>query len=193
MWEAEFQSLSPRCLRAVVRQEDQPDRVLSYWEVIGLWRTRQKFCTWFTEVLAECPFAAFRWETPPVSRERLDSLPFEFVLLDAPALERPVDRRSFAAQFQGGEPGDVVAFTNLSGDAELVVPCPSPVDEAYSHLGSFLRAAPGEQSDALWFAVGNAMQQRLERQDEPVWLSTAGMGVAWLHVRLDSRPKSTLR
>jgi hypothetical protein len=24
--------------------------------------------------------------------------------------------------------------------------------------------------------------------EAPVWLSTAGMGVAWLHVRLDSRP-----
>lgn len=23
----------------------------------------------------------------------------------------------------------------------------------------------------------------------PVWLSTAGAGVAWLHVRLDDRPK----
>lgn len=23
----------------------------------------------------------------------------------------------------------------------------------------------------------------------PVWLSTAGMGVSWLHVRLDARPK----
>ena len=25
--------------------------------------------------------------------------------------------------------------------------------------------------------------------DKPTWLSTAGMGVAWLHVRLDQRPK----
>jgi hypothetical protein len=23
----------------------------------------------------------------------------------------------------------------------------------------------------------------------PIWLSTAGDGIAWLHVRLDSRPK----
>jgi hypothetical protein len=23
----------------------------------------------------------------------------------------------------------------------------------------------------------------------PVWVSTAGMGVSWLHVRLDNRPK----
>jgi hypothetical protein len=24
---------------------------------------------------------------------------------------------------------------------------------------------------------------------QPIWLSTAGMGVAWLHIRLDERPK----
>jgi hypothetical protein len=31
------------------------------------------------------------------------------------------------------------------------------------------------------------MARRVGRQ--PVWLSTAGAGVAWLHVRLDDRPK----
>ena len=25
--------------------------------------------------------------------------------------------------------------------------------------------------------------------DRPLWLSTSGAGVAWLHVRLDDRPK----
>ena len=31
------------------------------------------------------------------------------------------------------------------------------------------------------------MQRRLSAK--PVWLSTAGAGVSWLHVRLDDRPK----
>jgi hypothetical protein len=31
------------------------------------------------------------------------------------------------------------------------------------------------------------MQQRVSAS--PLWLSTAGMGVSWLHLRLDSRPK----
>ena len=41
--------------------------------------------------------------------------------------------------------------------------------------------------DALWQVVGEAMERRLGT--EPVWLSTAGAGVSWLHVRLDDRPK----
>jgi hypothetical protein len=47
--------------------------------------------------------------------------------------------------------------------------------------------APEPQKHALWMLVGVAMQRRLNNR--PVWLSTAGAGVSWLHVRLDDRPK----
>jgi hypothetical protein len=36
-------------------------------------------------------------------------------------------------------------------------------------------------------ATGAAVAARLSAR--PLWLSTSGLGVAWLHVRLDSRPK----
>jgi hypothetical protein len=35
--------------------------------------------------------------------------------------------------------------------------------------------------------VGDAVARRLS--SAPLWLSTSGLGVAWLHVRLDERPK----
>jgi hypothetical protein len=54
-------------------------------------------------------------------------------------------------------------------------------------IGDFVRQAPPEQIDALWRVVGEKMHSRLN--DRPVWLSTAGGGVAWLHVRLDDHPK----
>ncbi len=59
--------------------------------------------------------------------------------------------------------------------------------QCYTHLGRFLRGAPPVQIDSFWQAVGRAMKQRVSAS--PVWLSTAGMGVSWLHLRLDSRPK----
>jgi hypothetical protein len=43
------------------------------------------------------------------------------------------------------------------------------------------------QRYALWEAVGRVAERRLGTA--PVWLSTAGAGVSWLHVRLDDRPK----
>jgi len=74
-----------------------------------------------------------------------------------------------------------------SSDLVLVVPCPIGPPAAYAHLASFLRQAPVEQMHTLWEMVGEAVESRLGAA--PVWVSTAGMGVSWLHVRLDDRPK----
>jgi hypothetical protein len=68
----------------------------------------------------------------------------------------------------------------------LVTPCPAD-DRDFSHLAQFTRAASSAQQDAYWHAVGDAVGARMGTR--PMWLSTAGHGVAWLHVRLDSSPK----
>ena len=81
----------------------------------------------------------------------------------------------------------VSAFANLRGDAMIVVPHPLVAPSAYGHLAAFMRDAPAAQVHALWQRIGLAVQERLN--DRPLWLNTAGAGVAWLHVRLDSRPK----
>jgi len=69
----------------------------------------------------------------------------------------------------------------------MVVPCPIAEPSAYGHLAAFVRQAPEPQWHALWQTVGAAMTRRIGSR--PVWLSTAGAGVSWLHVRLDDRPK----
>jgi hypothetical protein len=158
---------------------------IPYADVLHSWQQDTVFRTFFTELLAAAPFTAFRWETPPVTATTVNR-PFEFVLLNAPGLAKSADADAFAEHFPAA-PDGVVTFANLGRDATLVVPCPSPVSSAYSHLGAFVRHAPPAQQHALWRQVGAAMQRRLN--DKPVWLSTAGAGVAWLHVRLDDRPK----
>jgi hypothetical protein len=79
-----------------------------------------------------------------------------------------------------------VAFSNLGGDAVLVVPW-AAAGLAYPDLASFLRTAPESQKRELWRQVGSSVATRLS--DRELWLNTAGGGVAWLHVRLDSTPK----
>ena len=67
----------------------------------------------------------------------------------------------------------------------------SPLNPArYAHLAAFVREAPETQVRAFGAAVGSAMLARMaEVGDKPIWLSTSGLGVAWLHARLYSRPK----
>jgi hypothetical protein len=159
---------------------------VSYADVVRLWRESAAFRTFYNSVLAGDPFSAFKWETPPVTASTMDR-PFEFVLLDSSWLDLPADPRAFAAHFSEVAGSSVVDFPNLGGDAILVAPRPEGSLSAYGHLAAFVRHAPEGQRHALWERVGEAMDRRLGTA--PVWLSTAGAGVPWLHVRVDDRPK----
>lgn len=81
----------------------------------------------FVEQIANCPYDAMFWETPPFTRSTLSS-PFEYV-----------------------------------------------------------RQAPRARVHELLGRVGQCLLERVG--DDPSWLSSSGLGVAWLHLRLDSRPK----
>jgi hypothetical protein len=181
MWTFPSEELALGVLRVAVLRRGEP---AAFADVIAAWRTDAAFREAFNAALAAAPFAAFRWEVPGATASTA-ARPFEFVLLDEPSLAREVDAEAFAENFRAGE--EVVAFSNLRGDATLIVPCPLTAHSAYGHLAAFVREAPESQRDALWRAAGEAMARRVSAK--PVWLSTAGAGVSWLHVRLDDRPK----
>ena len=61
--------------------------------------------------------------------------------------------------------------------------------EAYTHLAVFCRNAPATQVDGLWKLLASEFLVRLESTEAAVWLSTSGLGVSWLHFRLDNSPK----
>ena len=82
----------------------------------------------------------------------------------------------------------VSIFANLGKDATLVVPSPISPDTAYTHIAAFVRHAPAEQVDALFMKLANEVIAS-HVHSEPRWISTSGLGVYWLHVRIDSRPK----
>ena len=118
-----------------------------------------------------------------------DSLgdPFEAMLIDAPSLDRRQNASAFAELFDAQPNADVITAPNLGGDALMIIPAPRSDAECYCHLGAFLRGAPAAQCDALWESVARATLGRVG--SKPLWLSTSGGGVAWLHVRVDDRPK----
>ncbi|MFL5329099.1 MAG: DUF6940 family protein [Gemmataceae bacterium] len=184
MWTPRSKQLANgRVIRVAIDLGASP---VSYAEVLRLWQDDADFRSVFMGLLADSPFRAFRWETPPITVATANR-PFEFVLIDSPELVSNPDVEAFAEHFRSGGEGGVVEFPNLGNDAIMVVPCPTGPITAYAHIGAFLRQAPDQQRHSLWELVGAAMQRRLGTN--PVWLSTAGAGVSWLHVRLDDRPK----
>lgn len=165
---------------------DLASRPATFAAVLNGFEGDEQFRSMFSDVLAHSPFGAFRWEVPVVTLSAV-TREFEFVILDCPALERAPDSGAFAEHFELAAGNPVVVIPNLGGDAIMVVPCPLAELRCYGHLAAFVRSAPQWQQHALWRAVGETMSKCIESR--PVWLSTAGAGVSWLHVRIDNRPK----
>lgn len=143
-----------------------------------------------SETLLSLSMPAMAWETAPLSRANAER-PMRQLVLPHPALARAEpDAHPFDEHIASGAGTDrVVWFENFGHDARLVVPCAAQKNARFGHLASFLATARPTQRDALWQLVGQLACEHLARTDAPVWVSTAGMAVAWLHVRLDLRPK----
>lgn len=183
MWQAYpiTQSLNTT-LQFQIRENDKP---LSFAQVIQLWQSSTPFRSYFNTFLAEIPFEAFYWEVAPMTQKQI-SLPFEFVVINSAPLRHIIpDQSAFQEYFAQGKA--VVDFLNLGKDAHLLVPTPIGDASCYAHLAQFVRHAPEAQRDEFWKRIGELYGAGLN--DQPLWLSTAGLGVSWLHLRLDSRPK----
>eukprot|EP01098_Paradermamoeba_levis_P010314 TRINITY_DN4334_c0_g1_i1.p1 TRINITY_DN4334_c0_g1~~TRINITY_DN4334_c0_g1_i1.p1 ORF type:complete len:248 (-),score=52.46 TRINITY_DN4334_c0_g1_i1:363-1106(-) len=144
----------------------------------------------FVSVLQNCEFEAYLWETPSSTIFQIEEeLEFEFVLIDSPTLAAVVsDKQSFAEHLQHPSNPFAVSFKNLGGDATLIVPTDLH-HNSYAHLAKFMRNAKIEQIFAFWKLVSKTYLEELDSTLKQLWLSTSGLGVYWLHVRIDTRPK----
>jgi len=161
---------------------------LSWAAVVQRWQQEYDFRAFFSHTLAQMPYEAFFWETPPLSYTRQGQA-FEYVAVNAPTLARLTpEPAAFAEHLDHTDA--IKVFPNLGGDALLVVPCQQGPATVYTHLAQFVRRGPSSQIDALWQQLGQTLHQYLMAGHQPPrWVSTSGLGVAWLHVRLDSTPK----
>ncbi|MGH8504129.1 MAG: DUF6940 family protein [Gammaproteobacteria bacterium] len=96
------------------------------------------------------------------------------------------DTTAFAAAFSTASDSEgVITYRNLGGDALLVAPCPVGPAYVYPHLAAFVRGAPAAQRHELSRKLAEVTEQCLSE----LWISISGLGVYWLHIRLDSPPK----
>jgi hypothetical protein len=143
------------------------------------------FRRFWIQCLRDIPYQAYRWETPPVTAATMDQS-FEFVAIEDSSLARPASASAFHEHLRNSPPNSAVTFPNLGADAILVVPTSASTDN-FCHLGDFTHHAGEQHQHKFWQLVGQTLLKRIRAR--PVWLSTAGDGVPWLHVRLDDYPK----
>lgn len=162
------------------------DEQLTYSQVLQLWKTDFDFCLFYNNILTGSDFDAYFWENPPINKSIIHE-PYEFVLVNSTTLSRiQPTPKAFSSYFNLNKNG-VVHFENLGKDALLVVPSAMAKDTAYPHLAAFVRKAPIKQQQCFWQQVGEQITHRISNHN--LWVSTSGLGVYWLHVRLDDRPK----
>lgn len=194
MWQSQIEWLNDKRISKIsIFLDNEP---LRHWEVIQLWQQDQSFRLFWIDLLASASFTAYFWETPPITLSTVERA-FEFVLVDSPRLAGvspdPSDFEQYFESASGNRSTDslghrqIVTFSNLGNDAQLIVPCPIAQMSAYTHIAAFVREAPLSQQHQLWQTIGREIEQRLNQQ--PIWVSTSGLSVYWLHVRLDSFPK----
>ena len=150
-----------------------------------------------SKIISASPYDGVFFETPGVDVTSVSTTPMEFVLVNAPQLARFAESRSDEAAFAehldscSRRKQTVCSFDNLGGDARLVAPRKTTIGakdaKVYSHLASFVRGATEYQIADLWRLAASEYVRAV--QSDKTWFSTNGMGVAWLHVRLDSHPK----
>jgi len=170
----------------------EDNQLISYSRVITLWQESKAFCTFYNQILREVPFYSFFWENKPISQQNMEQT-YEFVVKKTTAFngKRP-NKKAFQEHFKADCESNcsnchIVRFDNLGKDAKLIVPCPIDESDCYTHLATFIRNAPSEQINCFWKAIGESLENQIGQK--PVWLSTSGLGVCWLHARVDSRPK----
>ncbi len=177
----------------------------------------QNAASGLTDIISSSPYPSLYFEVPGTTWEQSSTDPFEFVLVRSNSLhafaEGNPDRLSFEEHFReclsekeqsdNNSTPTCCSFDNLGGDARLVAPMPDPdksnhskVDDTkFSHIAIFMRSAPKHQIQQFWKLGASQYLSVLKEKHESgssngkTWFSTAGMGVAWLHLRLDSRPK----
>lgn len=182
MWFAEKTNLENNQTKYKIRQNE---KTLNFQAVIELLKNNEDFVMYFNKLLCESEYESFFWEVKPIDSKR-NQEDFEFVLINSNALlDVKADSSVFSKYFSDNK--YATSFVNLSGESVLITPVKtSPLDD-YAHIAKFCRNASVEQILAFWNLVGDEFGKAIENNAK--WLSTSGLGVYWLHVRIDPTPK----
>lgn len=182
-WNLKIKAGDENAIRFYLEEDQKP---MSFQEVFHSWKEVSAFTDFYVKALIDLNFPAFFWEHPALKKNYL-SKNYECIIKKTNGFDRrEVNQKAFAEKIQS-EAG-VEVFQNLGKNAWLVVPNKQVEAEHYKHMGSFIQQAPQEQIREQFKKVGEKMLSEME-QDKLIWLNTAGMGVIWLHMRLDTRPK----
>ena len=161
---------------------------MTFAEVIKSWKSDAEFRQFYISLISDMPYEALFWESPAITQSTISKL-YEFVAVDSPSLVSVEPNSSAFEQYFNSDTNNesVVVFANLGNDAWLIAPCPIDSNNVYTHLAKFVREAPNVQCHEFFQKLGEEIEKKIS--NKPLWINTSGLGIYWLHARLDSYPK----
>lgn len=171
------------------------NKLLTYLELMKLSRTLQiKFYKLIQRVLHNSPYSQYLLEFAPVSWNTISTTILEFVLIPTRGLFQTSNINTYKEYGIDtiNRSKDIIHFPNLSKDTLLICPCYNRKYNinSYSHIGSFFQSNNTKQQLNLLKYMFTVYAYILQyRPNKIYYMSTHGKGVAWLHIRIDSKPK----
>lgn len=181
-------SISNLTVKSFLLQIQENGYLLSFTAVIQHWSNSADFREFYTATLLKHSGNGCFWEHPRLNRLTADQ-PYECVITQTDAFsKRTANFNPFARAVSPGK--RISVFPNLSGEALLVVPNqPEEISFNGRDLITFLRTAPSDLIHDLWKSTGRETARAIETSSPFQYLSTHGLGVLWLHIRLEQGPK----
>ena len=129
----------------------------------------------------------FHWNTSPLTKT--GNTVYQEKFKENSALPETQNKSSFKENIEKAEKKGkqhATFFPNLSKDTVLVIPMPR--GKCYATLKDFVDNAPKKQQQEFWKLVAKKAKKQAKKFGK-VWISTHGLGVPYLHVRIASHPK----
>jgi hypothetical protein len=127
----------------------------------------------------------FLWRTSVFKDNGESKFKQEFI--KCPQLDLKQNYYDFQEHINKSTDKYVTSFYNLSGDTVLVVPIPKK-NKNFSNLKNFIDHASKTQQKYFWEHVSEIINLQ-KKNHQHLWISTHGLAVPYLHVRISTSPK----
>lgn len=158
----------------------QRGKYMSWEQVIKSLKSKDYTDTFKYKLIYELiniPYKAYFWECEQVNMKK----PFRFAVYESKTLEKRIqDNNAFDGKINCRK--NEIKFPSLDKHIHLISPCNKYSNSNYTSLATFSRTVPLKQQVSFWRKVGNSIK-------EDDWVSTSGLGVSWLHLRISKYPK----
>ena len=128
---------------------------------------------------------SFFWETKPITNLNDD---YKEIFIENTSLSKlKQNYSSFEEHIKRSRNKYVTSFYNLSKTSLLIIPIPKS-NKNFATLKDFTDNASDTQKKEFWKYVSKKIKEFSSKNDK-IYVSTHGLGVPYLHIRLDTIPK----